>query len=178
MSVHICEIDLPRLLERRLDTKLGEILPDTESRERLKKMVISELVICIKQLVVDPSETPDSFHDSQVLGHRQSGVPSMDSGYGSRCGSIDCTGNCSVCEQLVSPMSQQSQGHSQPVSSSSFDLLDQYFNPLMFTNAESAENLQSTENTDRLYDMDESELLSPYFPPPYSGHLYLHGSGT
>lgn len=165
----MCEIDLPRLLGRRLDTKLGKILPDEESREQTKNMVISELVDCIKQLSLKPSETLNTFHESHVLGHKQYGGYSTDSAYGSRCGNIECMGNCETCEQLVSSMSQKSREHMQPMSSPVFDAMEQYFNPSLFPNPESNGNLQSTDNMDG--------LLDNKFPPLYGGHLYYNSSG-
>jgi len=97
-------------------------------------MVISEVVACIKQLSVEPSETLNTFDGSHVLVHEQSGACSTDSGYVSRCGNIECMGNCGVCEQIVCSMPQQSQ-----------DL-----DPSLFPNAESNGYLQSTENMDEL----------------------------
>jgi hypothetical protein len=165
----MCGNDLPRLLGRRLDRTLGEILPDQdqESRERMKNMVISELVACIKQLSVEPSETLNTFDVSHVLGHRRSGESSTDSGYGSRCGNIECMGNCAVCEQILSPMPHQSREYVQTMSSPVFDPTDQYLSPSLFPNAASNGNLQSTEN------MDES--LDYNFPPSYGGDLYFGG---
>ena len=157
----MCESDLARLLGRRLDTTLGEILPDQEFRERMKNILISEVVACIKQLSVEPSETLNTFDGSHVFVHKQSGACSTDSGYVSRCGNTECLGNCGVCEQMVSSMSQPSREFIQPMSSLSFDPTEQYFNPSVFTNAESNGNLQSTENMD--------ELLESQFPSSYGG---------
>jgi hypothetical protein len=141
---------LARLLGRRLDTKLGEILPDQEFRERTMNMVISEVVACIKQLSVEPSETLNTFDGSHVLVHEQSGACSTDSGYVSRCGNIECMGNCGVCEQIVCSMPQQSQEYIQPMSPPVFDPTAQYLDPSLFPNAESNGYLQSTENMDEL----------------------------
>jgi hypothetical protein len=146
------------------------MIPDVESRERMKNMMISELVLCIKELSVEPSETPSSFDGSQVLRHKPSEASSIDSGYGSKCGIIDCTGNCNVCEQLASPMSQQSQGYFQHVNSPLFEAPDQYLSPSMFTNPEPTGHLQSTEKMD--------ELLEHNFPGQYLGNPYLDGSAT
>jgi hypothetical protein len=158
------ENDLHRLLWRRLDTTLREILPDQEFRERMKNMVISDLVACIKQLSVKPSETLNTFDGSHVLGHKQSGACSTDSGYVSRCGNIECMGNCGVCEQMVSPMSQPSREYIQPMSSPVFDPMEQYLDPSVFANAESNGYLQSTENM--------VELLERQFPPSDGGDWF------
>lgn len=141
------------------------MLPDQQDRERMKNMVISELVACIKQLSVEPSGTLNSFDGSHELGHKQSGECFTDSGYGSRCGNIECIG---TCEQTVSSMSHQSPEHIQPISSPGFDPTEQYFNPSLFEDAESNGNLQSTENMDVLLDRQS---------PSYGVDLYSNGHG-
>jgi hypothetical protein len=130
----------------------------------MKNMVISDLVACIKQLSVKPSETLNTFDGSHVLGHKQSGACSTDSGYVSRCGNIECMGNCGVCEQMVSPMSQPSREYIQPMSSPVFDPMEQYLDPSVFANAESNGYLQSTENM--------VELLERQFPPSDGGDWF------
>jgi hypothetical protein len=130
----------------------------------MKNMVISDLVACIKQLSVKPSETLNTFDGSYVLGHRPSGECSTDSGYGSRCGNIECMGNCGICEQMASSMSQPSREFIQPMSSPVFDPLEQYFDPSLFPNAESNGYLQSTENM--------GELLERQFPPSDGGDWF------
>jgi hypothetical protein len=147
--------------------QLGYMLPDPNSREQMKKMVMSELAICIKQLSADLPETPMSFDDSNAPRNAQSGESSIDSGYGSRCGNIECMGNCHVCEQLASPFPRPSQQQFQEFGSPYFDPEDQYLNPSVLMNPEAAGRLQSTEHMD--------ELLEHDFPTAhtYTGNPYL-----
>ncbi|KAE9381209.1 hypothetical protein N431DRAFT_457818 [Stipitochalara longipes BDJ] len=163
------ESDLPRLLERRVETRLGRLVLDPDCRDQIMKMVLSELVFCMNQLSVDYMETPNTFDESHVQRHRQSAVSSIDSAYGSRSGHIDCMGNCSASAPLV-PSTAQSQEYAQPLCSPAFDPMEQYLEPSVFTDPEPTEHQQWTKNLD--------DLRGYNLSGPYSDNPYLDDSGT
>jgi hypothetical protein len=109
-----------------------------------------------------------SFDESNDLRRKQSGESSTDSGYGSRCGNSECMGNCSMCEQLASPISHLSQAYIQQPNSPYFDVVNQCLDPSVLTNPVSTGHLQSTEKMD--------ELLKYNFPNTL-GNPFLDGSG-
>ncbi len=133
-------------------------------------MVISELIVCIKQISTDLPETPMSFVESNVPRNKQSGASSADSGYGSRCSNSDCMGNCNLCEQLASPKSYPSNSYAQQPSSPLFDLAEQYFAPSLFEDPAPTAHLPPTENME--------DLLGYHFPEAFPGNPYFDDFGT
>lgn len=100
-----------------------------------------------------------SLDDSNALRHVQSGEWSIDSGYESLCGNIECMGNCHVCGQMASPLPHPSQQQFQEVGSPYFDPKDQYLSPSVLMNPEAGGHLQLTKHMD--------ELLGHDFPTAY-----------
>ena len=162
------ESDLPRLLERRVETQLGQLGLDPLFRGQIMKIMMSELVFCMNQLSVHSAQAPNAFDEYQIQNHRQSAVSSVDSAYGSRCGHTDCMGNCNSSAQVV-PATSETHGYDQPLYSPFFNSEEQYLAPSLFTAPASTENLQWIDDMEDLCDYD--------VPGPYSDNPYLDEPG-